>query len=477
MEVIENFVRMAKAAGIKQAQLERFLLLKYVPFPWQMIFHKVAEEADMEGGPVDIGVGGARGPGKSHGVFAQVVIDDLQRVPGLKGLFLRQTGKAAKESFEDLIDAVLRGKASYKYNSSSGSIHFENGSRLLLGGFENENDVEKYVGIQYDVMAVEELNQLTEEKVIKLKGSLRTSKPGWKPRMYTSFNPGGIGHNFIKEHYIIPFREGKQTTTRFIPANYKDNPLLNQGYVDYLEGLTGNLGKAWREGDWDIFEGQYFTEWRNERHTCQPFEVPDSWVRYRSYDHGRSKPACCKWYAVDYDGRVWVYREYYPVGVDADEIAKEIVRLSGKERYRYSVADPSIFSNTGMIDRKTGAQTIAEIFARYGVAFIRGNNNRIHGWATMHQYLKWTEEERPKLIYFSTCTNSIRTIPMLRHDDHRPEDLNSDGEDHAADVDRYLLQSLHEVKAPKPTDSIQLKIEKLRRTKFDISIDFYANQI
>lgn len=457
---IENFVRLSKELGVPKDQLERFLKSGYVPLKWQLKFHAIAREADKDGGPVDIGVGGARGPGKSHAVFAQGTLDDSQRIPGLKGLFLRQTGKAASESFEDLIDSVLRGRVAYQFNPSKSTLRFPNRSKVILGGFEDEGDIDKYVGIQYDWIAIEERNQLTGDKILKLKGSLRTTKPNWRARMYSSFNPGNKGHADIKKTFVEPYQESREKSTRFVPSTYRDNPFLKQEYIDYLDSLPGALGKAWREGNFDTFEGQYFQEWDFDQHTIRPFAIPGHWKKFRAYDHGREKPASCGWYAVDGDGRIYKYREFYQAGLNVDQIAQEIVRLSANEVYEFSVADPSIFANIGYVD-KFGGQTIAETFARYGVQFIPASNRRVDGWNLMHQYLYWNENKKPMLQFFSTCTDSIRTLPSLIHDDNKPEDLDTDGEDHAADECRYVLASLHERKSPHPLDPVERQFKEM----------------
>ena len=471
-------MREAKDLGCPRDQYENFSRYSYFPITWQWKFHAKAREADISGEPTKIGVGGARGPGKSHCVFSQVSLDDCQRIGKLKALFLRQTGTAARESFEDLVDRVLVGRIKYDYNRANNTLTFANGSRILLGGFHDERDIDRYIGIEYDLIAIEELNQLTEEKVNKLLGSLRTSKENWRPRFYSSFNPGGIGHDFVKKLFVEPYRGGKEEKTWFIPATYKDNPFLNQEYIEYLEGLAGTLGKAWREGEWDLFEGQYFDEWNRSKHTVKPFEIPITWKRYRAYDHGRTNPACCKWYAVDYDGRIWVYRELYLTGKDVDQIAFEIKRLSEGEEYQFSVADPSIFSRTGMVDRY-GGQTIAETFARHGIIFLPASNRRVDGWNLMHQYLRWSENEFPRLIYFTTCNNSIRTIPSLVHDEHKPEDLDTRGEDHAVDCDRYLLLSLHERRSEAPKTEVEKKFyEMIKQTRTETTDfnDFYGGK-
>lgn len=455
---LEECVVQAFNAGCPRDQVEGFFVRSYVPLPWQWKFHALARKADNAQGPTKIGIGGARGPGKSHAVFAQITLDDCQRVPGLKPLFLRQTGKAAQESFEDLLLRVLVGKIRYKYNSQTKVLKFPNGSRIILGGFQDERDIDQYIGIEYDLVAIEELNQLTQEKVDRLLGSMRTSKEGWRPRLYASFNPGGIGHQYVKKVFV----DSKEDKTKFVPATYKDNPYLNPEYVEYLENLTGALGKAWREGNFDIFEGQYFVEWNRERHVIPPFPIPLSWRKFRAYDHGREAPACCLWFALDQDGRIWIYREFYASGLNVDQISQEVLRLSGNEVYDYSVADPSIFSKTGFVDRY-GGQTIAETFARQGITFMPASNRRVDGWNLLHQYLHWEKDKHPRLIFFNTCYNSIRTLPTLIHDDRRPEDINTKGEDHVADCLRYFLLSLHERKSLIPMTEGERRLARVRQ--------------
>jgi PBSX family phage terminase large subunit len=428
----DKFLLQAKELGVPKDQLVRFLSFQYVPLPWQLKFHAFARDCDKPDGPTQLGCGGARGPGKSHAVFSQVTLDDCQRFDGLKFLFLRQTGKAASESFEDLIFRCLTGKIGYKY--SKGNSLTLGKSRVILGGFETENDIDKYIGIEYDGIAVEELNQLTKNKVDKLLGSMRTSRTDWRPRLYTSFNPGGIGHNYVKTEYVIPYREKQETKTRFIPSTYKDNPYINKEYRDYLEGLGGTLGRAWREGDWDIFEGQYFLEWRNAKHVEVPFKIPESWQKFRSIDpSGRSGITSCHWYALDNDGKVHIYKEYYRTGLDSDQHADEIKRLSGDEEYRYTTIDTAAYSKLGL------PETTVEIYERHGVSgLVPSMKNRVMGWDIMHQYLRWSEWEPPKLRVFDTCTNFIRTIPNLIHDELHPEDVDTNGEDHCLTGDTKI---------------------------------------
>jgi len=461
MDSEESLIIAAKEAGVPKDQLIRFLQYQYVPLHWQLKFHAIAREADLPEGPTMIGCGGARGPGKSHAVFSQVALDDCQRFDGIKFLFLRQTGKSATESFEDLIFRCLTGKVGYKY--LKGASLTIGKSRIILGGFENENDIDKYVGIEYDGIAIEELNQLSKEKVDKLLGSMRTSRTDWRPRLYTSFNPGGKGHGYVKSEYVIPWREGVEKKTRFIPSTYKDNPYLNKEYREYLEDLGGSLGRAWREGDFDLFEGQYFGEWNYQKHVVAPFKIPESWVKLRGVDpSGRNGITSCHWYAIDNDGKVYVYREHYGTGLDSDEHAKEIARLSEGETYRYTVIDNAAFSKLGL------PETQAEVYIRNGVdGLVPASKARVMGWDIVHQYLRWNQYEEPRLRVFSTCRNMIRTFPELVHDERHPEDVDSDGEDHAQDECRYVLQTLREQKSQIFSPKEQRFAQKLLNKKSD----------
>ena len=453
---LERCLATAKAAGSPKDQAQTFLEHGYVPLPWQWTFHAACRECDKPAGPVMIGAGGARGPGKSHGIFSQITLDDCQRVPNLKGLFLRQTGKAAKESLEDLVSRVLTNKIQYEWSSSV--LEFPNGSRVILGGFKDEKDIEKYVGIEYDVIGIEEANQLSERKVEMLRGSLRTSKENWRPRLYASFNPGGIGHGYIKATFVEPWKSGIEKNTRFIPATYKDNPILNTEYTQYLEGLSGQLGQAWRDGDFDIMAGTYFTEWNPRIHVVEPSALPPEWRRFCMLDYGHEAPSALYWGAINADSHVVLYRELYRSGLTFSKLAEEFVALTpANEKIEYLVADPSIWSVKGENEADLSG---AEIFERRvseltrnaqykGIRLERGNNDRLNGWGVVREHLRPYADPQgkttAKLQVFETCTNLIRTFPIAIHDERNPEDIDTDGEDHALDALRYGLMS-----RPKP---------------------------
>ena len=341
----------------------------------------------------------------------------------------------------------------------------------------NLDDTSKYASSEFAIAAVDEMTKNKKEVFDQFRSIVRWPKIE-DTGIWGATNPGEVGHLWVKKLWIdgqFDIEDPDPKQFKFVRSLPTDNPHNAQSYLNELKSLPERLRKAYYEGNWDIFEGQYFTEWDKARHVVPPFPVPVVFKRFRAYDHGRDAPACCKWYALDHNGRVWVYRELYVKGKNVDEIAREIVRLSVGETYEYSVADPAIFANLGYVD-KSGGQTIAETFARNGVQFIPASNRRIDGWNLMHQYLHWTEFTQPKMLYFSTCYDSIRTIPALVHGDVKPEDLDTNGEDHAADCDRYFLMSLHERKSARPLTDVEKKLQQMKQAAGKEPWKMYAQQ-
>ena len=259
----------ARASGCPADQVRNFLRAGVVLQPRQLVASAIARLCDADGGPIELAYGGARGGGKSFWLLAQLA-DDCQRYPGLKCLMLRKVGGSGKEGFEDLLPRVLGG-LKYQYIPTSNLLVFPNGSRIKLGHFKDEKDVDKYLGLEYDVIGVEEATTLTASKYRAIRTCNRTSKAGWRPRIYSTTNPGGIGHDWYKRRFIDPYLADAETTTRFVPATIDDNAFVNAEYKGILDTLTGWQLRAWRHGDWDIASGQYFSTFSREHHACGVF--------------------------------------------------------------------------------------------------------------------------------------------------------------------------------------------------------------
>ena len=404
-----------------------------------------------------IAYGGARGGGKSWAVRTKAKLLAF-RYPGIKILIVRKTYKELQNNHIEQLTAELAGFA--KYNRSDKMFRFPNGSTISFGYCANEGDLGQYQGAEYDVVFIDEAGQLQESWIRKINLCVRGTN-GFPKRTYYTLNPGGPGHAYFKRVFVDRnFNPDERPDDYFfIQAKVEDNKALMDTQPDYLrelENLPPTLRAAWKDGRWDVYEGQFFEDFRDDpehyqdrrwTHVIEPFEIPDGWTICRSYDFGYGKPFSCAWWAVDYDGTIYRIMELYGCtrtpneGVkwtpdkQFEEIHKTEVQhpwLKGKNII--GVADPAIW------DASRG-ESVADTAARYGVFFTPGDNERIAGWMQCHYRLQFDEDGYPRMYVFSTCRAFIRTIPTLIYDEHRAEDLDTKMEDHVADEWRYFCMS------------------------------------
>ncbi|MEW6210156.1 MAG: phage terminase large subunit [Acidobacteriota bacterium] len=438
--------RLAKLAGVPRDSLERFLQAGYVPQPRQLDFHGAARECDLADGPTDIGFGGVRGESKTHSAVAQIALDDCIRVPGLKVLWLRLVGKAARESFSDLRKKIFSG-VDHNYKAQSGVIEYSNGSTIILGHFKNEKDIDNYLGLEYDLILSEEATQLTERKHQDILTCRRTSKPNWRPRSYYTFNPGGVGHAYIYRIFYLPFKNNCETDTRFIWAQRGDNRFLDANYSKNLDKLTGWKRKAWRDGDMEIAAGQFFTTWRHEVHVKHLDPLPRHWTVWCAMDYGFTHPTVVYLFAK-HDGKIYVVDEHYAAKKLPKWHAPQILAMLARHGVKLGrlagfVAGADVFSQKGDEEGKT----IADQYAGLGIDLTPARMDRISGWGEVLDCLGDIEMGiAPKLIISDRCGHLIECIPALQHDPRRPEDVlkvdvdeDGNGGDDPGDCLRYGL--------------------------------------
>jgi phage terminase large subunit len=419
---LDRFLHAAKAAGCPPDQLRNFRAVGYAPQPKQLAFHAAARACDSPGRPVEVGIGGARGPGKSHAVLAQLGADDCQRVPGLKCLLLRKVGSSAKEGFEDLLTRAFPPWLRY-YVPSRSILKFPNGSRILIGHFQNERDIDKYLGLEYDTIAVEETTGLSLKKYQAITLCNRTSKSGWRPRIYNSTNPGGIGHAWYKSRFIVPWKKRQETDTRFIFATVDDNVHVNPGYRAMLDRLIGWEKRAYRYGDWDIAAGQFFTNWSYDLHVCKPIKILPSWPVWCSLDYGFVHPTSVHLITQDGDGMIYFVDEHYQSRWLPEQHADGIKAMLGRNDVRLDrlfafVAGADVFAQRGSI------KTIADQYFDCGIKLSPAQMDRITGAAEWLKRLGSVEAKIAPTVQISErCTRLIECLPMLEHDPNRPEDV------------------------------------------------------
>lgn len=402
--------------------MQNFARAGYVAQVKQLPFHAAARAADRLDGPTQIGQGGARGGAKSHAAVCQMVHDDCQRVPRLKWLFLRSVGASARESFRDMLAKALPGMMQY-YVESRGTLELPNGSRVVLGGFRNERDIDKYIGLEYDGILLDDGHLVSKAKFDQIKGSLRTSKPNWRPRLYVTFNPGGVGHAYLKSTFVQPWREKREADTRFFFSLPEDNAFLNPEYVKYLDGLTGWLHQAWRKGDFDIAAGQFFTTWDYDTHVVKHVLPVHGWRYWLALDYGFAHYTAVYLFGENGDGTLYVLDEHAERGWLVERHAAAVHALL--ERHGLGVHDlDALVAGADIFSRERDGGTVAEEYAKYGLPWTPANTDRIQGAAEgMRRLGDPAHGIRPTLFIHDRCRRLIECLPALEHDPHRPEDV------------------------------------------------------
>ena len=404
-----------------------------------------------------VAFGGARGGGKSWAV-RQKAARLCIRYPGIRVLIVRRTYRELINNHVIYLQEDLNGSA--KFNKSDMVFKFVNGSTISFGYCNGDNDLMQYQGVQYDVIFIDEATQLEEDWIRKITACRRGTND-FPKRIYYTCNPGGVGHQYIKRLFIDRRYEPGENAEdySFIQSKVTDNLTLMRDdpmYMKTLQALPPKLKKAWLDGDWGIFEGQFFEDFidrpehyqdRQWTHVIDPFEIPAGWTIYRSFDFGYGKPFSVGWWAVDYQGRLYRILELYGctdepnTGVKwpPDRIFQQIAKTEREHRWLkgkdiIGVADPSIWDGSRGIP-------ISEMAAQQGVYFTKGINARLPGWMQVHYRLAFDEDGFPQMYVFRTCSAFIRTIPLMQYDPHDPEDLDTTAEDHVADEVRYMCMA------------------------------------
>ena len=442
--------------------------------------------------------GGAAGGGKSDALLVEALRQ--VKIPHYSGIIFRKT-------YPMLSDLIERSRELYgaafpkaRYNSTEHVWRFPSGARISFGNMQREADRVNYQGKHYDFVAFDELTQFTWNEYSYLMSRNRPSGPGTIVYMRSTANPGGIGHAWVKERFVTSAVPGKPITDTykvvdtegkvieltkkriFIPASVFDNKILLKNDPNYLANLAmmnEHEKQALLYGSWDSFDGQVFTEWRNDphgydtqewTHVINPFKIPDTWRIYRGFDFGYSKPFAVGWYAVDHNGCIYRIAEWYGctktpntgIRLTPQEIAKgiyerehELPQLKGRKII--GIADPAIWE-------ESKGESIERMLERapYFISNDKGDHKRLPGLMQFHYRLSFDENGRSMFYCFNTCKEFIRTIPTLVYDDKNIEDIDTEGEDHIYDECRYVMMEMplaprkNSLTQPPPEDPLNL---------------------
>jgi len=436
--------------------------------------------------------GGAKGPGKTDCGIAEAL--RFIHHPKYHGLILRRTFPRLQEIIDRcwLLYPLLGGE----YRSGEHRWYFPSGAKISLGHVQHETDKYNFHGKEFHYIFFDELTEFEENMYTFILANVRCSVPGLTLRIRSSSNPGGIGHVWVKKRFVDPCKpvqtriykggDGKEhemfapvvyvdpesgTTRCFVPATVYDNPALminDPSYVRRLEMLPALEKMRLLHGVWDAFEGQVFSELSKLKHGADDFEIPYEWKKFMVFDWGYARPWCSLWFAVDFDGVLYLYREYYgaknyedwkagkikDISFDIgtrqtnNAIIQKIQEIETNERIRVRIADPACWSPTKIKgSNKVHGPSFVEDAQKEGMFFLKADNDRIRGIQQVHQRLEMeitidndtgeVLDEKPRLVVFNSCRRFWEEMQGLREDEKNPEDVDTEQPDEGYDCFRY----------------------------------------
>ena len=411
--------------------------------------------------------GGARGGGKSWVIRVKAVMDASQYgapdkfSEGIKIWIIRRTHKDLITNHLQPLKMMTQGMATYNQNEKK--FTFRNGATIQLMYCDNDNDIDHLQGNEADEIFIEEATQLKPDWLQKIGASCRGVN-NFPHRVFYTCNPGGPGHEYIKRLFVerIFKDDEKPEDYSFVQAMVTDNEILmdrSPEYVTFLRNLPPKLRDSWLYGSWDIWSGQYFSEFSNMpdhyedrrwSHVVDPFPIPKHWTIYRGLDWGSYRPFSVGWFAIDEDGVMWHFKELYGVQKSgAESLANQGVEWPSEKLFRkifeIENTDPNLkgreiigIADKAIFQKESTGISIADVAMQCGVYFQPSDSSRLAGWEQCRIRLQFNDKGLPRFYVFNTCKEFIRTIPLLQHDKHDGEDVDTEGEDHAADMWRYV---------------------------------------
>ena len=464
------------------------IYLGYEPFTKQNRFHGSAAKYRL--------FGGAAGPGKSKALLFEAVLQAHEN-PGANVLVLRRTFPELEQSLLQYFRNDVPREMYTSFNESKHVAQMASGATLRFGYCQRESDVYQYQGAEFLFIAIDELTLFTLRQWQFLTSRNRCPIPGAFPCMAGATNPGNIGHAWVKSLWIDKKPpSGMESSDQydpadyaFIPARVTDNPIYasNQGYLKTLRALPSHLRRAFLDGDWDVFAGQYFDRFDPAQSVFRPEEIHWKawWPRWISIDWGFEHPAAVYWHAAvpagsepsriraaagdadpyssprfdvdagriesggkDRQRRVATYREFVTRRTPPRELAREIIAKSiasgpeggGREKIDAIYLSPDAFARR--TDEASIAEQMGDIFVEAGLPRpVPADDDRVSGWMLMYEML-----DAKEWLVTENCVELIRTLPTLVRDPARIEDVEKMDGDDPADAARYGLKSRYGVR-------------------------------
>lgn len=397
---------------------------------------------------------GGRGSKKSTTTALNLIVR-LMEYPLANLLCIRQVERDLQQScYAQLQWAIRRLGIEKEWKCTVSPLRMERietGQKILFRGLDKWSSVTSMT-VSNGFLCwcwVEEAFEVDEVSFQSLDESIRGIMPeGYFTQVTLSFNPWDVNCWIKRIFFDMP-----RDDTLAMVTTYKCNEWLSDADRDKYERLKytdPDRYKVVALGEWGIAEGQFFKQWSTAKHVVEPFEIPKNWLRFRSMDWGSAHPYAVVWFAVDYDGNLWAYRELYGWGgkpnVGTNETAKQVAahicELEDKaENVSYGVLDNACWAATGVTGPTIAEEINLELNAHGLVTFGKCSKGRMEGANAFRERLIGNKQSdgsyKPAIYFFRNCIHAIRTIPMLAHDKHKPELPDTQGEDHIYDSVAY----------------------------------------
>lgn len=401
---------------------------------------------------------GSRASKKST-TAALKIVTRMMQYPLSNTLVVRKTGASLKDScWTQLRWAIDRLGVSNFWKARVSPLELEyvpTGQKILFRGMDDPLKVTS-ITVKHGVLCygwLEEAFEVDEEAFNRLDESLRGKlPPGYYVQWLITFNPWDSG-SWLKQRFF----DAPHSNVLAMTTNYKCNEWLSDvdlAMFDEMKRTDSERYKVAGLGEWGIAAGQYFSQWRSDKHVVSPFKIPGGWLRFMAMDWGSAHPYAVLWIALDYDDNMYVYRELYGwggkpnvgTGETAKQVGERICELEKRsEGVTYGVLDSACWAKTGVTGPTIAEELNKVLYDHSIVMFGKCSKGRAEMAEQIKQRLIGNEQQdgthKPALYIFSNCIHLIRTLPMLAHDKHDPEMYDTTGEDHAVDALGYACMS------------------------------------
>lgn len=393
---------------------------------------------------------GGFGSGKTY-IGSQVAIRLGMMAPKGRGLVGRKTLVDLKATTMKTFFEVVDPRLIHSFNRSENLMTLINGHEIYFWGLD---DIEKLKSLEIGWFWFDEVDEISVEVFKVAQGRLRNKK---QPKRLGYITSNSEGKNWTYKLFVRgETGDGNKLTPEqlnrywLVRAPSNQNIHLPEDYLDTLNAYTGDMYKRYVLGSFDVFEGQIYPDFKPSVHVVAPFVIPQNWKKIRCMDWGENNPTTCMWLAIDEEGNIWLYKEYYKRKEFTPYHAAEIKRINGDDKIAYTVMDPSVVGRRGTTGKKIDAE-----YAEYGIRLRMGNNSVDAGIARMHKYL-FVDPTRihpitktkgsPRFFVFNTCTHFLDEVEGYRRKkvtnvDEDPSEKPLKKDDHTLDAVRYGIMS------------------------------------